>query len=132
MAHTNRPLSPHLSVYRWGVSNTLSIVHRATGVILAAGGAVLAAWLVGVASGPDAYLGVMGWLGSSPGLLLLLAWSFSFFYHLCNGIRHLCWDAGYGFEIPRARATGLAAVGAAVALTVAFWVLALSGGGGAP
>jgi succinate dehydrogenase / fumarate reductase cytochrome b subunit len=129
MTDMNRPLSPHLGIYRWQWSNTLSILHRATGVMLALGAVVFTAWLVAIASGPDAYLGVVAWLGSPVGLLLLFGWSFCFFYHLCNGVRHLCWDAGYGFGLARARATGLAAAAIAVLLTVAFWLVALTGGG---
>jgi succinate dehydrogenase / fumarate reductase, cytochrome b subunit len=129
MAQLNRPLSPHLSVYRWQVSNTLSILHRITGVGLALGGVVLAIWLVTMATGPDAYLALVGLLGSPPGVLLLLGWSFCFFFHLCNGIRHLFWDAGHGFEVAQARRSGYAAVGAAVLLTLAFWLVMLTGSG---
>jgi succinate dehydrogenase / fumarate reductase cytochrome b subunit len=129
MAESNRPLSPHLTVYRWQISNTLSIIHRATGVMLALGAAIMTLWLVGIASGPDAYLAVLGWLGSPLGLLLLFGWSFCFFYHLANGVRHLFWDAGYGFELPRAHATGIAVIIAASVLTVLFWALAISRGG---
>lgn len=129
MTDMNRPLSPHLGIYGWPLSMALSIVHRGTGIVLAIGGVVFTAWLVAIASGPDAYLGVIGWLGSPFGLLLLFGWSFSFFYHLCNGIRHLFWDAGYGFELARARASGLAVVAAAVLLTAAFWLVALTSGG---
>jgi succinate dehydrogenase / fumarate reductase cytochrome b subunit len=130
MAQLNRPLSPHLSVYRWEVSNTLSILHRATGVMLSFGALVFTIWLVGIAAGPDTYLGVVGWLRSPLGVLLLFAGTFCFFYHLCNGIRHLFWDAGFGFEMPRARATGIAAVAGAVLLTAIFWLVALTSSGG--
>lgn len=130
MTDTNRPLSPHLGVYRWQWSNTLSILHRATGTMLALGAVVFTIWLVAIGSGPDAYLGVVDWLGSPLGLLLLFGWSFCFFFHLCNGVRHLFWDAGLGFELPRARASGLAAAAVAVLLTVAFWLVALTSGGG--
>jgi succinate dehydrogenase / fumarate reductase cytochrome b subunit len=128
MAQPKRPLSPHLGVYRWQVSNTLSILHRLTGVMLSLGGLAFTAWLVGVAAGPDSYLGVLGWLQSPLGALLLLAWSFCFFFHLCNGVRHLAWDAGYGFEVAQARLTGIAALAAALFLTGMFWVLALTWG----
>lgn len=130
MSHANRPLSPHLGVYRWQVSNTLSILHRMSGVGLALGAVVLCSWLMALAAGPDAYLALLGVLRSPPGVLLLVAWSFCFFYHLCNGVRHLFWDGGYGFEIARSRTSGMAAVGVAVVLTVAFWVAALLGDGG--
>jgi len=129
MTQTNRPLSPHVGIYRWQWSNTLSILHRATGLGLALGAILFTAWLVAIASGPDRYLGIVGFLGSPLGLLLLVGWSFCFFYHLCNGVRHLFWDAGMGFDLARARATGLAAVAVAVLLTLAFWLVALTSGG---
>ncbi len=129
MTEVNRPLSPHLSVYRWQVTNTLSILHRLTGVVLSAGAMVFTVWLAAIAGGPDAYLGVIGMLRSPPGVLLLAGATFCFFYHLCNGIRHLFWDAGYGFEIRRARASGLAVVGLATVLTVVFWLVVLTSNG---
>lgn len=129
MGQANRPLSPHLDIYRWQISNTLSILHRMTGVVLATGALVLAIWLVALASGPDAYLGVMDLLDSPPGLLLLFGWSYCFFYHLCNGIRHLCWDAGWGFELPRMRATGMTVVASSIVLTIVFWLVVVTSGG---
>jgi succinate dehydrogenase / fumarate reductase cytochrome b subunit len=128
MAHANRPLSPHLGIYRWQVTNTLSIVHRLTGLALSAGAVVLTAWLVSIASGPDAYLALRGWLSSPLGVLLLFGWTFCFFYHLCNGVRHLFWDAGYGFEMPQARASGIAVVVGGLVLTTVFWLIVLLGG----
>lgn len=129
MARLKRPISPHLSVYRWEVTNTLSIVHRLTGVTLSLGALILTSWLLGIASGPDVYLGVMRWLLSPVGLLVLLALTFGFSYHLCNGVRHLFWDAGYGFDIRRAWASGMATIAGAVALTFIFWLIALASGG---
>jgi succinate dehydrogenase / fumarate reductase, cytochrome b subunit len=130
MADAKRPISPHLSVYRWQISNSLSILHRATGVMMSIGGVVLTLWLLGVAAGPDSYLMVVDWLGSPLGLLLLLGWSYCFFFHLSNGVRHLFWDAGYGFDLPRARASGVAVIVISAALTVGFWMLVLAGAGG--
>ncbi len=130
MADAKRPISPHLSVYRWQISNSLSILHRATGVMMSIGGVVLTLWLLGVAAGPDSYLMVVDWLGSPLGLLLLLGWSYCFFFHLSNGVRHLFWDAGYGFDLPRARASGVAVMAISAALTVGFWMLVLAGAGG--
>jgi succinate dehydrogenase / fumarate reductase cytochrome b subunit len=129
MGQTNRPLSPHLGVYRWQVGNTMSIVHRLTGVMLALCAVAFTGWLVGIAAGPEAYALVVGALRSPPGVLLLAAGSFCFFYHLCNGVRHLFWDAGYGFEIAQARTSGLAAVAVALVLTLLFWFMALGAGG---
>lgn len=128
MPEVSRPISPHLQVYRWQVSNTLSILHRLTGVALSVGALALVAWLLALASGQTAYLQVSEIFRSWPGQLLLLAWTFCFFFHLCNGIRHLAWDADLGFDKHVARKSGLVVVAVAVVLTVAFWVAVLAGG----
>jgi succinate dehydrogenase / fumarate reductase cytochrome b subunit len=122
MISSNRPLSPHLQVYRPQITSTLSILHRLTGIALAVGTLLLTYWLVAAASGPEAFATAQGLIGSFIGRLLLFGWSFALFYHLCNGIRHLFWDAGYGFEIETAQRSGLAAVAGAVVLTVICWV----------
>lgn len=122
-----RPLAPHLQIYRWQISNTLSILHRLTGVALSFGALALVGWLLALASGQAAYVQVNWALTSFPGQVFLIGWTFCFFYHLCNGLRHLGWDAGYGFEKEVARRSGLAVVAAASLLTVIFWVLALTG-----
>ncbi|MEO8445630.1 MAG: succinate dehydrogenase, cytochrome b556 subunit [Gammaproteobacteria bacterium] len=120
------PLSPHLQVYRWQISNTLSILHRLTGMALAVGSLALVAWLLALATGQSAYAQATWALGSLPGQVLLVGWSFCFFYHFCNGLRHLAWDAGLGFDKAVARKSGIVAVGAAALLTVMFWVAALT------
>ena len=122
MISSNRPLSPHLQVYRPQITSALSIFHRITGVALAVGTLLLTWWLVAAASGPDAFATAQGFIGSIVGRLLLFGWSLALFYHLCNGIRHLFWDAGYGFEIETAQRNGIIVVGAAVALTVICWI----------
>lgn len=101
-----RPLSPHLSAYKFRITSTLSILHRLTGVALTAGTLLLVAWLIAAASGPEAYASVAGFAGSIIGKLMIAGWIYAFFYHLCNGIRHLFWDAGRGFEIEQATASG--------------------------
>jgi succinate dehydrogenase / fumarate reductase cytochrome b subunit len=120
-----RPLSPHLQIYRWQIGNTLSILHRITGLALAFGLAALSYWLISLAGGEAAYGEAMQVLASPLGLVVLLGWTFSFMYHLLNGIRHLVWDAGYGFERGARHASGWAAVAGAVLLTAgvgfAFW-----------
>jgi len=119
-----RPLSPHLEVYRWQISNTLSILHRATGIALALGLIALAYWLISIASGEEAYDSALRMFVSPIGLLFLVGWTFSFLYHTLNGIRHLFWDAGYGFERAARRASGWFAVGGALLLTVCVcWVV---------
>ena len=125
MART-RPLSPHLQVYRLPLPALLSISHRATGVVLAAGSLVLVYWLAALAGGPDAFADAQALLGSIPGRVLLLVLTFSLFYHLGNGIRHLFWDAGLGFELRTAHASGVVVVAAAIVLTLAAWALGYS------
>lgn len=119
----SRPLSPHLQVYRWQWTMAYSILHRATGVALAVGALYLTWWLIALASGPQAFAAVQGFSGSIIGQLMLLGWTFSLFYHLANGIRHLAWDAGRGFELDTAAMTGHAVVAAAVVLTGITWVV---------
>jgi succinate dehydrogenase / fumarate reductase cytochrome b subunit len=128
MAGAQRPLSPHLQIYRWQISNSLSILHRFTGILLALGALALVAWLLAVASGQGSYMAVSGLFRSFLGQLLLLGWTFAFFFHFCNGIRHLAWDADLGFDKYAARRTGRVVVAAAIILTLLFWGVALAGG----
>ncbi|HYC13426.1 MAG TPA: succinate dehydrogenase, cytochrome b556 subunit [Stellaceae bacterium] len=121
-----RPLSPHLQIYRWQLTSVLSILHRMTGVALSVGTLLLAWWLVALASGEESYNAAQGFIGSFLGKLLLLGWSFAVFYHLANGIRHLFWDAGYGFEIKTTYASGWTVVAASALLTVLAWGIGLS------
>jgi succinate dehydrogenase / fumarate reductase cytochrome b subunit len=123
MNDSGRPLSPHLSVYRWPITMTLSILHRATGAGLSVGFAVLAIWLVSAANGGECYARASGLLQSGFGRLLLIGWSFAFFFHLSNGVRHLFWDAGKGFEISQANASAWFAVILSVVLTMVFWIM---------
>jgi succinate dehydrogenase / fumarate reductase cytochrome b subunit len=117
-----RPLSPHLQVYRPQLTSVLSILHRITGVALAVGTLLLVWWLIAAASGGDAFSTVQGVIGHWIGRALLFGWSFALFYHLANGIRHLFWDSGRGFDLPTVHASGKAVVCVAVVLTVAAWV----------
>ncbi len=118
-----RPLSPHVWIYRWQIGNTLSILHRFTGIFLALGFVALSYWLVALAGDSSAYATAARLFASPLGWFALLAWTFAFFYHLLNGIRHLFWDAGYGFEQGARRASAWFAVGGAFALTLAVWGL---------
>lgn len=129
MARADRPLSPHLGIYRWQVSNTLSILHRLTGVFLSLGALALVGWLVSVASGYQSYARLNTWLMGPVGAILLLGWSFCFFFHLCNGVRHLAWDMGFGYARDRARLTGWIVVVISVLLTFGFWATALAAPG---
>ncbi len=126
MATDNRPLSPHLQIYRPEITSVLSILHRLTGVALTVGTLLLASWLIAAGAGPAAFATAQGWIGSFLGILLMLGWTWALFYHLCNGIRHLAWDAGWGFELETATMTGWVTVGASAALTVLAWILGLA------
>jgi succinate dehydrogenase / fumarate reductase, cytochrome b subunit len=126
MSARPRPTSPHAGIYRWQIGNTLSILHRVTGAALALGLIALSYWLVSLAGGPDSYVSAARFFESPTGLIVLLGWTFAFLFHLLNGIRHLFWDAGRGFERTQRHASGWAAVFGAIALTlcVAAWVRA--------
>lgn len=119
-----RPLSPHLQVYRPQLTSVLSISHRMTGVALAVGSGIVVYWLASLAGGPDSYLKAQAVLGHWFVKLLLFGWTFAFFYHLGNGVRHLFWDAGFGFELPAVYRSGKAVVAVATLLTFATWILA--------
>jgi succinate dehydrogenase / fumarate reductase cytochrome b subunit len=121
-----RPLSPHLSVYRLPLAAILSITHRITGIGLTLGILLLTWWVAAAAYGPDAYAVFTGVMGSFIGYLLLLGFSVSLFYHLCNGIRHLFWDAGMNFEIAETNRGNMIVLAGTVILTVVTWFLALS------
>ena len=121
MDQANRPLSPHLQVYRPQMTSVLSIFHRMSGAGLWLGTVVLTYWLYATALGPEQYDIAQAIFGSWIGMLALLGWSFALFYHLCNGIRHLFWDVGWGFELPVVYASGWGVLGATLALTLGAW-----------
>lgn len=122
MAADNRPLSPHLQVYRWQWTMAYSILHRATGIALSVGTLALVWWLIALASGPEAFDIAQDVMGSIIGRLALFGWTFALFYHLANGIRHLVWDSGYGFDLDVAALSGHAVPFAATVLTIVAWV----------
>lgn len=122
MADADRPLSPHLQIYRWYFTMALSIAHRASGVALALGLVLLTWWLVALASGPDYFALVQAVMDNFLGALILFGYTFVLFFHLGNGIRHLAWDCGWGYEKEQARQSGLAVIGAAAILTVLTWI----------
>ena len=123
MKNTESPLSPHLTVYRWPVTMTLSILHRATGVALSVGLIVFVAWLYQAAAGADAYQSIYSPLSTLVGRLLLLGWSFAFFLHLGNGIRHLVWDTGRGLGKRQADQSAWFVIILAFVLTAGFWAI---------
>lgn len=124
-----RPLSPHLQIYGWPITMVTSIVHRVTGVGLGLGMVAVTAWLVALASGPAAFACVNGFLHSWFGALLMFGFTWALMFHLLNGVRHLAWDFGHGFDLPTARVTGWTVIIGSVLLTLFIWGVGLSIGG---
>ncbi len=118
-----RPLSPHIQIYRWQLTSVLSILHRATGIALAAGALLLVWWLIAAASGAEAFERVSAVLASVPGRVFLFGWTLSFFYHFANGIRHLCWDTGRGMDLATVYRSGWAVIAFTAVASLAAWVL---------
>lgn len=124
MANLQRPLSPHLQVYKWPLAMAISILHRITGVALAIGAVLLVAVLISVAAGPASYEVMRGYITSSLGQIFLVLWTVALFLHLFNGIRHLVWDAGYGFEKSTTQNSGILVILATIVLTITVWIAA--------
>lgn len=122
----NRPLSPHLQIWRWGANMTVSILHRATGTAIALGGLVLLLWWLGaLVSGPDAYATFAGHASSWYGMVILIGVSWSFFNHMCSGIRHFVLDIGAGYELGVNRMGSWISMILGILLTAGFWALLL-------
>jgi len=122
-----RPLSPFMS-YRWQYTMALSFLHRFTGCALSVGLLLFVYWLAAVAGGATAYAKAQGVFAHPLTKLVLVGFSFAFFYHLLNGVRHLVWDTGHGFEKSQARASGWLAFIGAIVVTAFFWFLLVRGG----
>lgn len=120
----NRPLSPHLQVYKLPLPAVLSIIHRGTGVVLAIGTLLVTYWLAALAGGEESFNSANAILGSWFGKLVLFGWSWALFYHLSNGIRHLMWDTGFGFDLPTTYLTGKIVIAASFVLTILLWLVA--------
>jgi len=120
----DRPISPFMfpSWYRFQVTSALSIFHRITGIILAVGSILLTLWLVSVAASGPLFEAAHAFMVSPIGTLLMIAWSIAFYFHLCNGVRHLAWDTGHGFELRQARRSGYIVLAMTVALAVLTWL----------
>ncbi|MFI4958918.1 MAG: succinate dehydrogenase, cytochrome b556 subunit [Lysobacterales bacterium] len=131
MADTQRPLSPHLQVYKWQVQMMSSILHRATGIALAVGSLLVVCGLLHLAAGEDSFNHFKNIIGSPVGMVLLIGWSWALFYHLCNGIRHLIQDAGLGYDIPQFVRSSWLSVTGSIVLTVLVWAYVLTAGGAA-
>jgi len=130
MAQRARPLSPFLH-YRWQYTNTLSILHRITGVLLSLGFFLLVYWLAAVAAGAERYRASLDTFASPLVQLVLFGAAFSFCYHLLNGVRHLFFDLGHGFERGTARASGWTVAIGALLLGLVLWFAVRAGLGGA-
>jgi succinate dehydrogenase / fumarate reductase cytochrome b subunit len=125
MDRVDRPLSPHVFHYRWQITMTLSILHRITGVVLSVGMLVLVCWLVSLAGGEAVYERVRGAYAAPWFLPLYVGWVFCIFYHLGNGVRHLCWDIGIGFEHHQIRIGGWLVVVFAILATAVYSVFVI-------
>jgi succinate dehydrogenase / fumarate reductase cytochrome b subunit len=126
-----KPISPHLTVYKWHVSMAMSITHRATGIALVLGAIFLGWLLIAAALGQDIYQHTTHIFDTVPGQVFLFGWTLSLYYHLVNGIRHLLWDAGWGFEVKDVTGKGIARNGLVIGslillLTVATWYVGIS------
>lgn len=126
MSRGMRPLSPNLQIYRPQLTSVLSITHRLTGIVLSVGALLLVIWIAAAAAGREAYAVLDGLIRSPLGLALLFVWTFSLFFHLCNGVRHLFWDAGYGFELRTIYASGWTVLAVSSLLTLVAWIVGLS------
>jgi len=127
MAQTGRPLSPHLQVYKWQVQMVTSILHRATGIINAVGSLIIVWGLASIAAGPEAFATFTDIAGSPFGTVVLIGWTLNFFYHLCNGIRHLVQDTGAGYAVPSFVRSSWMGIVAAFVLTALVWAYVLMG-----
>lgn len=121
-----RPLSPHLGIYRWQISNTLSILHRLTGFGLTLGLIPFSLWLWSAAYSPSMFEALSAAAASLLGKLFLFGWTLAFYYHLGNGMRHLNWDLGRGFKLDEMVASGRVVVAFALAMTIFTWAIVVS------
>ena len=120
----NRPLSPHLQVYKWQLSSLLSITHRLTSIINTAGITLICSWILSLYMGENCYKYFSMFASSFIGKFILIGFTWSFSYHLLNGVRHLVWDMGYGYEIKTANLSGIVVLVSSFLLTIGFWILA--------
>jgi succinate dehydrogenase / fumarate reductase cytochrome b subunit len=131
MADTQRPLSPHMGIYKWQVQMVTSIVHRATGIALSVGTLLVLWGVFSLATGEDSYNQFKTCIGSPIGLVLLFGWTWALFYHLCNGIRHLLQDGGMGYSIPQFVRSSWLSIIVSIVLTIVVWAYVMMSGGAA-
>ena len=123
MDYSNRPLSPHLQVYRPQLTSLLSILHRMTGMAITLGVVILVLWLMALAHSLEWFLYLKTFLQHPFGLFILMGLSFSYFFHLSNGIRHLIWDSGHGYDLKSVYKSGYFALAFTLIATVLLWVI---------
>lgn len=128
MAKVERPLSPHLQIYRWYLTMALSIAHRASGIALSVGLLFLTWWLVALASGEQSFARVEWWKDSVLGVLFLFGMTLALTYHFGNGVRHLLWDMGYGFEPEVAKKSGQLVLAFSGGVTLLIWLIIMIAG----
>lgn len=121
----SRPLSPHLTWYTPQITSTLSIMHRFSGAALSVGAVGLAWWVIAVAVGGGVYAGTAWAYGSIIGQVVLFLWTIALAFHLCNGIRHLCWDVDIGFDMPTVNRSGVVVLVMTAVLTIVVWLIVL-------
>jgi succinate dehydrogenase / fumarate reductase cytochrome b subunit len=125
MFELDRPLSPHLQIYRWYLTMALSILHRASGLVMAVGLFLLTWWLTALARGPEAFATVRAAIDNPLGGLVLFGFTLATFYHMANGVRHLLWDLGYGLDKDEAHRSGLVVLAFVGLATLLVWVVIL-------
>ena len=122
MNDSKNPLSPHLQIYRWHISSLLSITHRISGVINLLALILIFFWLLFLGLGESNYELFLLTINSFVGKFILIGFTWSMFFHLLSGIRHLVWDLGYGFEVKTANISGVIVIISSLALTIIFWL----------
>ena len=118
-----RPLSPHLQIYKPQITSMLSILHRATSIALSIGSVILVLWIVALTLGQNTYLMYSNLINNWFAKLIIFGFTFALFYHLSNGIRHLFWDAGYGYDLKHAYISGVAVIISSLSLTSITWLI---------
>ena len=127
---STRPLSPHMTIYRWPVTMMTSITHRATGMAMAVGAVVLAWWLISISNGPEGYDSFHAVMDTMPGLVVMFGLTWSLAYHFFSGLRHLAWDLGYGFEKTLAERNSVIVFALSFLAAIAIFALFFTGHAG--
>jgi len=123
MNDSKNPLSPHLQIYKWQVSSVVSIIHRITGILNLLGLILICAWISSAGIGENLFGSFSVFLKSFIGKFILIGFTWSMSYHLLSGIRHFCWDLGYGYEIKTANLSGIVVIIGSLFLTIILWMI---------